>query len=339
MTTLAAPHPIETPVHPVGRWSTVIPGGRLDPGLPVECWYPATDDSGPPADYEVLPGITLRSAIAVDGVPVAPGMWPVIVFSHGRTGTSIAYSSLCEALAGRGCIVVAPLHRGDALADWLSGTQVDDRTNEANRVADALHVIDALEAGLRLVESSADVDMSRLVLAGHSYGAYTAFALAAPESHPVSAAGRNAPSAVIGFQPYTRMLSDDLLAGVRAPTLIVASEADRTTPPATDADRPWALVPSTPSWRLDLLGAGHQAASDTALYAELADMVPELPDVVRAYLAAAVDQLPEGQTWRDVMRTQVSVAWDFMHAAWSFDPEAGTGFPLHDSARLTRRTV
>jgi predicted dienelactone hydrolase len=306
--------------------------------LHVECWYPAVGDSGTPADYEVLPGITLRSAIAVDGAPAASGTWPVVVFSHGRTGTSIAYSTLCEALAGRGCIVVAPLHTGDALADWLSGTQVDDRTNEANRVADALHVVDALEAGLPLVASTADVDMSRLVLAGHSYGGYTAFALASSGGHTATA-GRAAPSAVIGFQPYTRMLSDELLAGVRAPTLIVASEADRTTPPATDADRPWALVPAMPSWRLDLLGAGHQAASDTALYAELADMVPELPDVVRAYLAASVDQLPEGQTWRDVMRTQVTVAWDFMHAAWSGDPEAGAGTTLHVSARLSRRAI
>ncbi|MFM7253812.1 MAG: alpha/beta hydrolase family protein, partial [Ilumatobacteraceae bacterium] len=331
---------IESPALPVGRRSARVLGGRVDAGLAVECWYPADgDSSGPRAEYEVLPGISLRSAVAVEGAHAAAGAWPVVVFSHGRTGTSIAYSTLCEALAARGCIVVAPLHEGDALGDWLAGTQVDDRANESNRVADARHVIDAIHAGRLDMAAPAVADLSRLVLAGHSYGAYTAFALASSAAALPSADTAVPPSAVIGFQPYTRMLSDELLTAVSSPMLIVASEADRTTPPATDADRPWELVPATPSWRLDLLGAGHQAASDTALYAELADMVPELPDIVRAYLAASVDQLPAGRTWRDLMRIQVGIAWDFLQAAWSGDSTAGTSTGVDGSARLTRRTA
>lgn len=340
MTTLEAPHPVEPPARPVGRRSVRVPGSRVGAGLAVECWYPAAGAStGPRAEYEVLPGISLRSAVAVEEAPAAPGAWPVVVFSHGRTGTSIAYSTLCEALAARGCIVAAPLHEGDALGDWLAGTQVDDRTNESNRVADACLVIDAIHAGSLDLAAPAVADLSRLVLAGHSYGAYTALALASATAALPSAAAAVSPSAVIGFQPYTRMLPDELLSEVSSPMLIIASEADRTTPPATDADRPWALVPATPSWRLDLLGAGHQAASDTALYAELADMVPELPDIVRAYLAASVDQLPAGRTWRDLMRTQVGIAWDFLQAAWSGDSPAGPGAGLDGVARLTRRTA
>jgi hypothetical protein len=120
--------------------------------------------------------------------------------------------------------------------------------------------------------------------------------------------------AVVGLQPYTRVLSDYALGRVRVPTMLAVSTHDRTTPPDTDADRPWAIIPGRPSWRLDLPGAGHQASSDIALYSELADHVPDLPDVVRMYLAAtALDVVGDGlRPWRMVLREQVVGVWAFL---------------------------
>lgn len=335
---LTAGHPVEVPRHRVGRWSIVLqdtPDGTVPGGhgagptsgreLAVECWYPAT----PAADgvahtrYEVLPGVSFRAAHARHRAPAMAGRWPLVVFSHGRTGTRVAYSMFCEALAARGAIVVSADHPGDSLVDWLGGRQVDDHTNERNRVGDAHRLLDAFRHGhpaipLEIVNA---VDRDRVVLAGHSYGAYTALATAAGARGVPPHPGVRA---VVGLQAYTRTMSDSLLGRVHTPTLLVVSGADRTTPPHVDAERPWALIPGRPCWRLDVPFAGHQAVSDIALYAELARHLPDLPELVRVYLATSVDA-PGDRPWRQVVATQVAVVWDFLLAAVDPDARAAAG--------------
>jgi predicted dienelactone hydrolase len=310
----SAGDPIETPRHPVGRRVALLADPARDAKvLGVDVWYPAGADTGKRSEYELLPGVTFHAAAAQPDVAPAAGRFPLVVFSHGRTGMRFAYSLLCEALAARGAVVVAADHSGDTLADFLFGTFVDDRTNEMGRVADA-HALIAAATGTApglpgdLVDA---VDPERVAIVGHSYGAYTGLATAAGargvDPHPLV-------RAVVGLQPYTRVLSDNALSRVRVPTMLAVSMDDRTTPPDTDADRPWALVPGRPSWRLDLPGAGHQASSDIALYSELVDHVPDLPDVVRMYLTAtAADAVGGGlRPWRTVMREQVVGVWAFL---------------------------
>lgn len=312
---LDAGAPVEAPLHQVGRESFVVldheRGGRE---VAVEVWYPADHDPAAGRSlYEVLPGIAYRSSLSVDRAPVIPGKWPLVLLSHGRTGTRIAYSSFCEAFAARGAVVASIEHRGDALADWLSGRQFDDRDNETHRVADAHLVLHAVRHGVEPVPVAiVNAIERRTLLVGHSYGAYTAFATAA------GARGAAPPSdvdGVIGLQPYTRTMSDGLLGRLRVPTMLVVSALDRTTPAATDVDRPWALVPGRPLWRLDLHRSGHQACSDLALYAELSSGIVGLPDLVRTYLAAAVDTPDDGSPavpWRSVVAVQVDACWRFL---------------------------
>jgi predicted dienelactone hydrolase len=229
-------------------------------------------------------------------------------------------------------------HPGDALVDWLSGRHSDDRTNEVNRVGDAHLVLGALLHGHAEVpdDIAAQVDPDRIVLAGHSYGAYTAYATAAgsrgvePHEHV---------SAVIGFQPYMRSMSDALLHRVNVPSLLVVSERDQVTPAHVDADRAWSLLTGRPSWRVDLADAGHQAISDISLYAELAQQVPDLPAIVRDYLlATAADGAPD---WRGLMARQVAVAWAFLQVTLGLDVERGLAtaleFESDPVARLQRR--
>lgn len=327
---LSAGQPVEPQRFPVGRRSTMLVdhqrGGRL---LGVEIWYPAAADSHERTSYELFPGVAFSAAGAQHAPAVCNGQFPLVLFSHGRTGVRIAYSLACEALAARGAIVVSADHPGDALFDWLTGTQTDDATNERNRVADAHLVLGALIGGGEQIDAevTSAIDPSRIAVAGHSYGAYTALATAAGTDlvHPHPAV-----RAVIGFQPYTRTMSDDLLARLAVPTLLVASLADQVTPVSTDVERPFATIGSAlpspvPVWRLDLAEAGHQAISDISLYAELADQVPNLPDIVRGYLAS---QLPPSadavvRPWRDRVRVQVAVAWEFLQATLSDDAAAG----------------
>ena len=264
MTALNAGAPIEPPSRPVGRRTvTLVDEARDMRRLDVDIWYPAAASEAERSVYEVVPGVAFHAAWAQHAPHAAIGRFPLVLFSHGRTGMRISYSQVCEAFAARGAVVVSADHPGDALGDWLSGQHSDDRTNEVNRVGDAHLVLGAMLHGHPEIpgDIAALVDPTRVVLAGHSYGAYTAYATAAgsrgvePHAHV---------AAVIGFQPYMRSMSDALLSRVQVPSLLVVSERDQVTPAHVDADRAWALIPGRPSWRVDLAGAGHQAVSEAA---------------------------------------------------------------------------
>ena len=255
MTELVVDTPLEAPRHAVGRRTVhLVDPARSGRNVEVDLWYPAAAGTdGRASHYTIIPGVEVRSALAHHDAIAMPGRWPVVLFSHGRTGTRISYSMLCEALAARGAVVVSADHPGDRLADWLAGTASDDRTNETDRVADAHLVLHALLHGHEAVPVDIlnAVDPNRVVAAGHSYGAYTALAAAAGAR---GVAPHERIRAVAVLQPYTRSLSDGALGRVRVPTLLVVSAADETTPPSVDADRPWALIPGRPLWRLDLAG-------------------------------------------------------------------------------------
>ena len=120
-------------------------------------------------------------------------------------------------------------------------------------------------------------------------------------------------------------MSDGALGRVTVPALLVVSEQDASTPASTDADRPWALLRGQSTWRVDLEGAGHQAASDMGLYSELARELPGLPQVARDYLeASAADSVGPGlRPWRQLLATQVAVVWAFLQVALDLDIVAG----------------
>jgi predicted dienelactone hydrolase len=229
-------------------------------------------------------------------------------------------SLLCESLAARGAIVVSADHPGDALADWLLGTFVDNRTNELGRVADANLLLDALLTGHPSFEPdiTSAIDRNRVAMAGHSYGVYTALATVAGRR---GVAPHPAVKAVVSFQGYTRTLSDAALARVTVPTLLMVGDHDHSTPASTDADRPWQLLTGAPTWRADVAGAGHQASSDIGLYAELVDHVPNLPEVVKAYFAeTVVDAVgSELRPWRELLIEQIGNTWAFLAEVFDLD--------------------
>ena len=325
MNQLSAGPPLETPRHSIGRRTTLMADPQRDGRLlGVDVWYPSAPTDEPASVYELLPGVSFRSAGASHEPPPAPGRFPLVLFSQCRTGTRFAYSMFCEALAARGAIVVSADHPGDVLSDWLLGTFADDRTNEMNRVADAHALLTELQPGGVVLppELLATIDHDRVALVGHSYGAYTAFATAA--------GARGVPAhdrvrAVVGLQPFTRSMSDDALARVVIPSLLVVAELDKTTPASTDADRPWRLMAGPSVWRADLAGAGHQASSDMGLYSELGRQVPNLPAPVRQYLEfTAGDAVGPGlRPWREVLAIQVRIVWSFLQVELDIDNAAG----------------
>lgn len=333
MSILSAAPPIEGSRNAVGRRMVQLSdASRGDRMLLVDIWYPAVLNGEPLTRYEPIPSIVFQSAAAHESprlLTEAGRKFPLVILSHGRTGMRFAYSLLCESLAGRGFVVVAADHPGDALADWLGGTFVDDRTNETGRVGDSGFLLDQFvgrTAGASgqadLADLAAVIDPTRVAALGHSYGAYTGLAASAgvrgiqPDERI---------KAVVGLQPYTRSMSDAALSRVNTPTLLVIAEFDQTTPAATDGDRPWQLLNGSPTWRLDLAGAAHHASSDMGLYLELARQLSDLPPMVMAYVAMMSGEStgPSFRPWRERLLVQIRAIAAFLDIVLAIDTNRG----------------
>jgi predicted dienelactone hydrolase len=120
---------------------------------------------------------------------------PLIVFSHGMGGTREGYGYICSHLASHGNIVVVPTHTGSDAAgvredakelarrpaergmplQGLVARNTSDPDNLRNRPRDISFVIDRALADPALAKL---VDAERIGVAGHSFGAYTAMAVA-----------------------------------------------------------------------------------------------------------------------------------------------------------------
>lgn len=123
------------------------------------------------------------------------GPFPVILFSHGLGGTRDNYEYLGEYWASHGYVSVHLQHEGSDDQVWrqagLFGSKkamrraVADPRNAINRTRDVSFAIDELERLNR--EKSAyqhRLDLSRIGVAGHSFGAFTALAVAGQEFTP-----------------------------------------------------------------------------------------------------------------------------------------------------------
>ncbi len=293
MTTIVpAGPPLEEPLFAIARRSVLIHDSERDRWLGVDCWYPALDDSGAASVYELLPGLGF-TANARHETAAETRSFPLVVWSHGRTGTRSAYVMLCEGLAARGYIVVSSDHPGDTLGDWLLGAAVDDATNEAQRQADLRFVLDTATQSHAIIPAGARIDHTRIAVAGHSYGAHTVLSLCGDENFDSRI------KAVAGMQSLTRSIRRSAIARISVPLLMVVGMQDATTPPELDADRAFSAAGPL-ARRVDIEAAGHQACSDVGLYLELAPQVPELPDFIGDFVRSMADNITgtAGDPWR-----------------------------------------
>ena len=294
--------------HPsaVGHASLVlVDSTRADRQLAAEVWYPAVGASSDPTVYDLLAGVSF-TASATEAATAVAGPRPVVVFSHGRTGTRTSYVMLCEGLAAHGYVVVAADHPGDRLEDWLTGEAVDDATNEAQRVDDVSHVLDAVASGrLDGLAPSLELDHERIIVVGHSYGGWTA----------VVAAIEHAPSirGAVGLQPFTRSVSHADLGRAAVPVLLVAGGADATTPAALDSHPAFEVLGAPVVDLVEIAEAGHQACSDVGLYVELLPEVDGLPELVSDLVGGMAADVTGrvGDPWRPVvaLHLELVVAW------------------------------
>lgn len=160
----------------------------------VEVWYPArrADVKGKqPATYDVvdwLPSL-LQSLVpegqgasypsgGVRGVPVAPGRFPLVVFSHGYAGFPTQSSFLTSWLASWGFVVAAPDHRSrDLSAAMGNPSAATTDVGDLRTTITLLRTLDARRSG----RFSGHVDTELVGAVGHSAGGAAVEALAAAD--------------------------------------------------------------------------------------------------------------------------------------------------------------
>lgn len=245
----------------------VVDPARDDRVLRCEMWYPVDPEDAvgwDPAfyDFQFL-GLGLTSPIAVDGADVAVSAFlPLVIFSHGYGGVSWQSTPLMEMLASHGMIVVSPNHTGNTVNDVLGGTEHAFERVMRDRPADVSLLIDHMLARSADPEDPffAHVDPRRIGVAGHSFGGYTAIAMASGiqrDDLDVHVAPDPRVAAIAAIAPFSSVFSDAELASIRIPTLLLSATEDTTTPVDPHTTRPWNLVSARPLYRADVDGAGH----------------------------------------------------------------------------------
>ena len=153
-----------------------------------------------------------------------------------------------------------------------------------NRPLDVLFLIDLMLARSRDPndEFYAKINARALGVAGHSFGGFTA--LAAASGFHVPAEGIDIPPdpRVRAIVPASGILSDLELQSIHLPVLFVSGTFDTTTPIETQTTRPWALIPSRPFYRVDIVGATHlQFANVCDIGQALLDFGVDLAGITR----------------------------------------------------------
>ena len=174
--------------------------------LMVRFWYPALPiQACKPAEYTSpavwsyfsqliglpLPAVTTNSCL---DAPITNGAHPVVVFTHGYTGTFTDYTFIFEDLASRGYVVASVDHTYEATAvefpdgrfvhsgfgSHLGGTLLEDEealsVGITVRLADLRFVRSELERMNSTAQSpfAGKLDTTRVALAGHSMGGLAA---------------------------------------------------------------------------------------------------------------------------------------------------------------------
>jgi len=253
--------PDELGPYAVGRVTfPVVDPARNDRTLTVDAWYPVDPESADGFPFSVydLVFAGLPSTAAFDGPPVSTdGPFPLVVFSHGNNGIRFQSFFLMEALASHGFVVVAPDHAGNTAGDLvLPGPPIPFQAKD--RPLDISLVI------TRMLEKNDDasdaffdsLDGIRIGVMGHSFGGFTTMAMATGfQDVPPDPRVR----VLVPISPAVGGLSDEQLASVDRPLLVLGGTADITVPVEPSNTRTFELPVARPRYRVDILDAGHNS--------------------------------------------------------------------------------
>lgn len=204
-------------------------------------------------------------------LPGVPGERPAILFSHGLGGSLEGGRYWGEHWATYGFVVIHLQHPGSDEAMWEQAQRpgaalrgAADAAQLAARVADVKFVLDELERRKAAGDPVAQrIDLQRIGLSGHSFGAVTTQAIAGQDFGGAYPAADPRPRAFIAFSPSARSRSAAAqFAAIERPFFSITGTADgRVGPglgvPAARRLIPYEGMPSGDKFLLNLDGADH----------------------------------------------------------------------------------
>jgi predicted dienelactone hydrolase len=224
---------------------------------------------------------------------------PVILFSHGLGGSRRGYAYLERRWRGRGYVTVFLQHPGSDDAIWR-GLPPEERMaalraagTQAQLVQRMLDVVAVLNT-LAVWQSAGEhrplddrMDLARIGLAGHSFGAYTAQAVAGQRLPPQLPGAWPDPrinaALLLSPGPPVRPAPEEAFGEVTNPWMLMTGTHDASLfGPATDRLVVFPALPPGRKYELVLDGAEHSAFGDIALPG---DRRPRNPGHHRAIMA------------------------------------------------------
>lgn len=242
--------------------------------LITEIWYPAPQSvkGQPGVSYDVKTVFTpeQQQALAAVEIPIlttpavrdAPmaaehGPFPVVLFSHGHGGLRWQSTFFTVLLASHGYVVIAPDHEEDTLAEATRGVLAATTEGIEKRPVDILFLMAVLE---RLKPDDflyGHLDLARIGMAGHSFGALTSLRVAA--SDPKKRLKVIVPQAPTSTDIAWLGLPKPVHLGI--PVMIQAAHLDDTLEWNDHIAPSWPQL-ERPRWLLDISTGGHFTFSD-----------------------------------------------------------------------------
>jgi predicted dienelactone hydrolase len=214
-------------------------------------------------------------------VPAGPGRVPVILFSHGLGGSLDAGTDWVEAWAAAGFATVNLQHAGSDVDVWRGKAHPLEGLREAmtpqqlrNRTDDVHFVLDQLARGADGPGGSCDLgrlDMTRIGMSGHSFGAQTTLAVAGARYGGLPLLQDRRIAAAIAFSPQPAQGQDDRAAfgGIAIPFFTVTGTRDALPMlngvTAEDRLRPYEAMTGGGKYLLVIDGANHMMLGGQAL--------------------------------------------------------------------------
>lgn len=277
--------PVETGPFGVGVRTLEVRDANRARVFPCEIWYPAAslEAAGPPAEQ--------RDAAA------APGLHPLIIFSHFSGGGRRTATYLTTHLTSHG-YAVAAIDHSEVVAPELGPSPEEDRADRArridaiigSRVPDLRVVLSALTGPSSLAKlAGIGLDPDVVGVAGHSFGGWTA--LAAPEQEPrIRAVVALAPGG--SSRPVPGVLPLTLAFGWTRPVPVLILTGDRDVPvPLEGVQEIFARAPE-PKQMFVLRRADHQHFADDVETSHEALRAMTLPGEA-AWMSAAMLPMSE----------------------------------------------
>lgn len=163
--------------------------------------------------------------------PISAGKCPLVVVSHGNSGSHLVYRTICTHLAKHGYVVAMLEHPGNNHKNnELEGTY----DNLVNRPR---HVRLTIDAVLSEAFFSSSIQADTVAVVGHSIGGYTALAVAGgtpwtKEQRRVEVVADSRVRALVLLAPATAWyLTEGSLSKVTVPILMLIAEHDPYAPP------------------------------------------------------------------------------------------------------------